>query len=388
MVAAGAEGRGGPTGADGGALAAGSVRGVEPISSAMAGVAGTGPGRGAGATGAGASPIGNRAAVAAAGGGAVGRSTGAGVAATVGWVEARCVGSASGAVVEPGTGAPVAFGAPASGTRAAGAAALAEARGAVPAGGASGERGAVSGKRGAGMPGPLVVLGVTSVRAAGEDAARSGRTDRRPRCIREPGRRRRRELGAAGGPRAVPVRGAEGAWGDVSGKRGEAVGAAAIDGPVDALGDASGSRPCAGAGDPVGGPAGRRASSKPCRGERSPGRLRARSSVAGSRRRRLGPRAQDGRHSAMPGSSWRGGGADGAAGALGGGSPDPPAAGTVGLDGALKEQRGAAGTPVRRPGRHRSGRNPLRTAGDGTGRAAAGARRRLRRRGREVGPRR
>ena len=76
--------------------------------------------------------------------------------------------------MELATGVPPAFGGPASGMRAAGAAGLPEVLGALLVSGAAGERGAASGKRGAGAagtPGPLEVLGATSVRAAGEDAA-------------------------------------------------------------------------------------------------------------------------------------------------------------------------------------------------------------------------
>src|SRR4029450_6181916 len=201
-------------------------------------------------------------------GGAVVGRRGAEVAGTAAPLEVRGVGSARGAVVEPGTGAPPAFGGPASGTREAGEAGLLEVLGAGPAGGGAGERGAVSGKRGAGVAGtpgprgadvagkvePLDVLGMF---AAGTDDALDVRGA--VSATRGAAGEGRGDRGSASGGRAagtapgllevlgaVPASGAEGAWGAVSGKRGEAVGADGIDGPVGALRDAAGGRAVSG----------------------------------------------------------------------------------------------------------------------------------------------
>jgi hypothetical protein len=159
---------------------------------------------------------------------------------------------------------------------------------------------------------------------------------------------------------ALPASGAAGVRGAVSGKRGEVVGAAGADG---ALGAASGSRPCAGAGEPVEGPApawgGRAAGcgapgTEPPAGleiasggtppELAPGAVVSRGletgvTVAGD----AGRDALDDPELGVAGVA----GVPGPADVRGGGSPDPPDAGTAGLDGAREGAKGAAGTPVR-----------------------------------------
>jgi hypothetical protein len=134
------------------------------------------------------------------------------------------------------------------------------------------------------------------------------------------------------------------------------VGADGIDGPVDALGDASGSRPCAGAPDPVTGPVARAAGD----GASGTEPLAVLGAAPGGTLPEPAPGAVVGRGlevvAAGPGDAAREAlgdtglvveGAAGAPGVRGGGSPDPPAAGTVGLEGALEGAKGAAGTPVR-----------------------------------------
>ena len=145
---------------------------------------------------------------------------------------------------------------------------------------------------------------------------------------------------------ALSASGAAGVRGAVSGKRGEVVGAA---GAAGALGAASGSRPCAGAGEPVEGPgteplARLETASGGTPPELAPGAVVSRGLETGA------TVLEDAGRDALDAPELGVAGVAGVAGPTdvrGGGSPAPPEAGTAGLDGAREGAKGAAGTPVR-----------------------------------------